>query len=348
VISLDELQLAARNHGMPLEVLRDSITPVGLHYLLIHYDIPSIDSRAWALEVRGEVERPLRLSLDDLRSRPSVELAVTMECAGNGRALLEPHVVSQPWLRDAVGTARWRGVPVAALLDEAKLRSCAVEVVFAGLDRGVEGDVEQRYERSLPVVEARRDEVILAYEMNGAPLLAQHGFPARLVVPGWYGMTNVKWLASLTVVDQSFEGYQQSRAYRFRATADDHGEPVERMLPRSLAVPPGIPEFLTRRRTVDQGCCVLEGRAWSGRGAIECVEVSADGGETWSEAKLEGEDLGPWAWRRWTYAWDARLGEHRVGSRARDSAGNVQPLDPTWNVGGYANNAVQWIEVSVV
>ena len=129
-ISLEELQLAARNHGMPLEALRFDVTPVGLHYLLIHYDIPEVDPEAWRLELDGLVERPAALSLEELRARPAVEVAVTMECAGNGRALVEPHVVSQPWLLEAVGTARWRGTPVAGLLEEAGLRDGAVEVAL--------------------------------------------------------------------------------------------------------------------------------------------------------------------------------------------------------------------------
>jgi DMSO/TMAO reductase YedYZ molybdopterin-dependent catalytic subunit len=348
VISREELQLAARNHGMPLEALREPITPLGLHYLLIHYDIPFVDATTWELDVDGAVERPARLSLDELRALPSIDVPVTMECAGNGRALLEPHVVSQPWVRDAVGTARWRGVSVAALLDRVGVRDDAVEVLFTGLDRGVEGEETQQYQRSLPLAEARRDEVLLAYDMNGVPLLPQHGFPLRLVVPGWYGMTNVKWLARVSVLTAPFDGYQQDRAYHFRASEDDLGTAVERMLPRSLLVPPGIPEFLTRTRTLDPGMCLLEGRAWCGRGAIERVDVTLDGGTSWAPAELDDDErLGPWAWRRWTFAWNATPGTYTLGSRAADDHGDVQPLEPAWNVGGYANNAVQWVDVTV-
>src|SRR4051812_4480452 len=206
-ISLEELQLAARNHGLPLEALRYPITPVGLHYLLIHYDIPVVDPEAYRLEVRGR--RALSLSLADLRARPAVELPTTMECAGNGRARLDPRPISQPWLNEAVGTARWRGAPLRPLLEEAGLQG-AVDVVFHGLDRGVEGEEEQRYARSLPLAEALRDEVLLAYDMNGGPLPPQHGFPLRLVVPGWYGMTNVKWLAEIELSQEPFTGYQMA------------------------------------------------------------------------------------------------------------------------------------------
>jgi len=164
-ISHEELQLAARNHGMPLEALRWDVTPVGLHYLLIHYDIPVVDGASWRLEVGGRVARELSLSLEDLRARPAVTRAVTMECAGNGRARLEPHVVSQPWLLEAVGNAEWTGVPVADLLEEAGLEDDAVEILFTGLDQGVEGGVEQAYQRSLTLDEAG-DGALLAYAVN--------------------------------------------------------------------------------------------------------------------------------------------------------------------------------------
>jgi DMSO/TMAO reductase YedYZ molybdopterin-dependent catalytic subunit len=342
-ISLEELQLAARNHGMPLEALRYPVTPVGLHYLLIHYDVPVVEPETWRLTVRGE--RELVLGLEELRARPAAEVTVTMECAGNGRARLDPRPVSQPWLLEAVGTARWRGTPLGPLLEEAGVRD-AVEVLFTGLDRGVEGGEEQAFQRALPLEEALRDEVLLAYEMNGAPLPPQHGFPLRLVVPGWYGMTNVKWLERIELVDTPFAGYQNSWSYRLRQAEDEEGVPLDRMQPRSLMAPPGIPEFMTRDRTVGAGDVLLQGRAWSGLAPVDKVEVSTDGGETWGPAELEpaGE---PWAWRGWSYRWDAEPGEHVLCCRARDEAGNEQPHEPPWNLGGYANNAVQAVRVTV-
>jgi sulfane dehydrogenase subunit SoxC len=346
-ISLEELQLATRNHGMPLEALRWPITPLGLHYLLVHYDIPQVDPAVWRLELGGTVSRPLSLSLEDLRSRPAVDLVATMECAGNGRARLEPRPFSQPWLQEAVGTARWRGVPLASLLAEVEPLDGAVEVAFTGLDGGVEGGVPQRYARALRVDDALDGEVLLAYEMNGVPLPPQHGFPLRLVVPGWYGMTNVKWLARIDVLDRTFDGYQQVTGYRMRADEDDAGTPVTRMVPRALLVPPGEPDFHTRVRHLPPGPVALEGRAWSGLGRVARVEVSADGGASWWPAALEDEDGSRWAWRRFTTTWEAEPGEHVLACRAADDAGNEQPLDPPWNVGGYANNAVHRIPVVV-
>jgi DMSO/TMAO reductase YedYZ molybdopterin-dependent catalytic subunit len=345
-ISVEELQLAARNHGMPLEALRWPVTPVGLHYLLVHYDIPAVDE-TWRLAVDGDVASALDLSLDDLRALPAHEVVSTMECAGNGRALLAPRPLSQPWLQEAVGTGRWRGARLRDVLERAAPGGQGVEVLFTGLDRGVEGGEEQAFRRSLPIGLAREEDVLLAYELNGGPLPPQHGFPLRLLVPGWYGMTNVKWLSRITVVDEPFAGYQQARGYRVRLTDDEDGVPLQRMLPRALMVPPGIPEFMTRERTLSAGVVVLEGRAWSGHAPIDAVDVSADGGESWSAARVEPPELGRWAWQRWTYGWEADPGAHVLACRARDAAGNVQPLEATWNVGGYANNAVQRVRVLV-
>jgi DMSO/TMAO reductase YedYZ molybdopterin-dependent catalytic subunit len=346
-ISHEELQLAARNHGMPLEALRWDVTPIGLHYLLIHYDIPAVDPSSWLLDVDGRVRRELSLSLDELQARPAVTVPVTMECAGNGRARLSPRPVSQPWLLEAVGTAEWRGTPLRGLLEEAGVLGDAVEVAFTGLDHGVEGEVEQDYARALPVGEVLRDEPLLAWEINGQPLPPQHGFPLRLVVPGWYGMTSVKWLTRITVLAEPFEGYQNARGYRMRASQDDPGAPVSRIVPRALMVPPGFPDFMTRRRVVRPGPCRLEGRAWSGWAPITQVQVSTDAGLTWNDAEV-GKQLSASAWCAWSWAWEpARPGEYELCCRASDAAGNAQPLEAAWNVGGYQNNSVQRVPVTV-
>jgi DMSO/TMAO reductase YedYZ molybdopterin-dependent catalytic subunit len=344
-ITLEELQLAARNHGMPLEALRYPITPIGLHYLLIHFDVPEPPAD-WRLEVGGRVRRPLSLTLADLRARPPVRMQVTMECAGNGRARFDPRPLSQPWLAEAVGTGEWGGTLLRELLVEADPEGDAVDVVFTGLDRGIDQGVEHAYERSLPVADALAGDALLAYELNGQPLPRQHGFPLRLVAPGWYGMASVKWLARIEVIDHAFDGHQQSKKYRFRRDEADPGVPLDRIRPRALMVPPGIPEFLSRRRIVDAGEHVLEGRAWSGFAPIASVEVSVDRGVSWTPAELRPVN-GRWAWSGWRFRWRAEPGEHELACRARDEAGNEQPLEPTWNVDGYANNAVQRVPVTV-
>ncbi|MGW0215462.1 sulfite oxidase [Micromonospora chokoriensis] len=346
-ISAEELQLAARNHGIPLEALRYDVTPAGLHYLLIHYDIPEVDAATHALTIGGAVDRPLTVSLADLRERPRVSRQVTLECAGNGRALLHPRPVSQPWLVEAVGNAEWTGTPLAPLLREAGLGPDAVDVVFTGADHGVERGVEQDYQRALPVADALREEVLLAYEMNGAPLLPQHGAPLRLIVPGWYGMAHVKWLHSIEVRTEPFEGYQNAVAYRVRQDADDPGVPVTRIEPRALVRPPGFPDFMSRRRVLRPGPCTVDGRAWSGHAPVVAVEVTTDGGESWAPAELDPADSGDFAWRRWRYEWAATPGRYVLGARATDASGRTQPVEQAWNRGGFANNLVQRVEVVV-
>ena len=340
----EELGLTQRNHSFHLEGLRYDVTPLGMHYLLIHFDIPAGDEADWRVSIGGVVRHPLELSIADLRARASVTMPVTMECAGNGRARLAPRPVSQPWLNEAIGTAEWTGTPLAPILAEAGLRDDAVELVFAGADRGVQGGVEQTYERSLTVAEATTADVLLAYAVNGVPLPPQHGFPVRLLVPGWYGMTSVKWLAQITAVAEPFDGFQM-QAYRLRADPEEPGIPVTRMLPRALMIPPGIPEFLTRARLVDAGSQEITGRAWSGWGQIARVEVSADG-VGWAPAEL-GSASGPHAWAPWRFRWDAQPGEHELACRATDVAGNTQPDVQRWNHHGLSNNEVQRVRVTV-
>ncbi|MER6998610.1 sulfite oxidase [Streptomyces sp. NPDC000410] len=347
-ISPQELALAARNHGMPLEALRYDLTPPGLHYVLVHYDIPYVaDAGGRRLTVGGLVRRPLALDLDSLRSYEAVTLRVTMECAGNGRALLSPRPVSQPWLVEAVGTAEWTGVPLRVLLAEAGVGPDAVEAVFTGADHGVERGVEQDYRRSLPLSVATGDDpdVLVAYEMNGAPLPPQHGYPVRLVVPGWYGMAHVKWLRDITLTDTPFTGFQQSVAYRYRLTAEGPGEPVTRIAPRALMIPPGFPDFMSRARVVRPGRLGLEGRAWSGYAPVVRVEVSVDDGRKWHDAALDAPEDRPWAWQHWHTAWTAAPGSHVLVARATDAEGRTQPVEQPWNRGGFGNNLVQRIPV---
>jgi DMSO/TMAO reductase YedYZ molybdopterin-dependent catalytic subunit len=343
-LTFEELQLATRNRGMPLEALRYDLTPTGLHYLLIHWDIPAMDAGTWRLRIGGLVKEPMELTLDDIRARPRQTIPVTMECAGNGRARMTPRSLSQPWLFEAVSTAEWTGTPLAPLLDEAGLAPEAVELVFTGADRGVQGEVEQDYQRSLTIADASRPEVLLAYQMNGRPLEPQHGFPLRLLVPCWYGMTSVKWLTGIEAVAQPFTGYQQTPAYHYEIEPGQLDDPVTRIRVHALMAPPGIPDFFTRHRLLDAGRVTLRGRAWSGNAPVRRVEVGVDG--VWADAELEPA-VGEFAWRGWSYEWDAQPGEHELACRATDAAGNVQPTDQPWNRQGVGNNLVQTVAVSV-
>jgi DMSO/TMAO reductase YedYZ molybdopterin-dependent catalytic subunit len=272
-------------------------------------------------------------------------MPVTMECAGNGRARLDPKPVSQPWILEAVGNGEWGGTALRPLLEEAGVEGGAVEVVFSGMDRGVEGGIEQDYERAIPVGEAMQEDVFLAYELNGEPLPPQHGYPLRLVVPGWYGMTQVKWLTRITVLDRVFEGFQNAQGYRFKVSEEDPGTPVTRMMPRALMVPPGIPEFMSRARVVRAGRQVVTGRAWSGWAPIAAVAFSDDGGSTWRDAEVDAAPSR--AWHQWSVEWAPEPGVYELCCAATDEAGNTQPVDQAWNYKGYANNEVQRVSVTV-
>jgi len=342
--TVEELALATRNHGMPLEALALERTPVGLHYTLVHFDIPMLEGAAHRLEIGGAVERPCTLTLEELRRLPARTLRVTMECAGNGRGQTVPRYPSMPWLEEGVSTADWTGVPLCALLAQAGLRASARELVFRGADRGRDRGVVHAFERSLPVAEAMREEVLLAYAMNGAELAPQHGAPLRLVVPRWYGMASVKWLVAIEAIEESFAGVQQAASYHFRAAPGEPGVPCRRMRVNSLMVPPGVPDFYTRARLLAAGPTLIRGRAWSGEAPVVRVEFAVDG--DWREAVLEPAAADT-AWCGWHLTWDAHPGAHELACRATDAAGNVQPLAPPADLGGFGNHAVQRVRVLV-
>jgi len=344
--SRHELQLAFRNRGLPLEALRWATTPCGLHYLLSHFDIPALEPAGFRLEVGGLVARPLELDLAGITAHGAITRRVTMECAGNGRALMEPRAVTQPWLLEAVSTADWTGTPLRRVLDDAGVRAQASDVVFTGADHGMEAGRMQNYERSLALGEALFDDVLLAWGMNGEPLPPQHGGPLRLVVPGWYGMASVKWLTRIELADRPSTGHYMTGTYRYTQGPDEPGEPVRHQRVRALMIPPGVPDFFTRIRLVEAGPVRLEGRAWAGPRAVARVEVSTDDAASWSPAALDPPSS-PGCWQAWRFDWQARPGRTVLAVRATDAAGATQPLEPVWNYQGMGNNAVQRVEVIV-
>jgi DMSO/TMAO reductase YedYZ molybdopterin-dependent catalytic subunit len=341
----NEVSLANRNSGILLEALRHDVTPVGMHYLLNHFDVPYVESGDWQVEVVGCVQRPARVSLEDIKRLPARTLRVTLECAGNGRGVMTPRYPSMPWGHEAVSTAEWTGTPLRHVLERVGLGEDAAEIAFIGADRGFDSGQEHAYGRSLKREPALGDDVLLVWAMNGAPLLPQHGFPLRLIVPGWYGMASVKWLNRIEALDRPYDGYQQAVGYHFRSEPDGPRTPVTHMRVKSLLVPPGIPDWYTRRRLVDAGAVTLAGRAWSGRGVpIAKVEVAVDG--AWQPAELDPPQ-GKFAWRGWRALWNATPGEHELACRATDANGESQPLETPWDAGGFGNNAVHRVHVTV-
>jgi DMSO/TMAO reductase YedYZ molybdopterin-dependent catalytic subunit len=342
----EEVVLANRNSGILLETLRHDVTPAGMHYLLNHFDVPYVpDASGWGVTIGGEVEHPYRISLDDIKRLPQKTLSVTLECAGNGRANTMPRWPSMPWTDCAVGTSEWTGTPLNAVLERAGLKPGAVDVVFFGADRGFD-KVEHDYGRALIPAKAMSDDVLLVTAMNGQPLLPQHGYPLRLVVPGWYGMASVKWLNRIEVWPKAFDGPQQVATYVYKMDKSDTGVPVTRIRVKSLMVPPGMPDWYTRLRLVDAGPVAIHGRAWSGDG-IPIAKVEFSAGGQWETAKLGPVPASSYAWRSWSAVWQATPGGHEIMCRATDANDDIQPLEQRFDNGGFGNNAVHRLHVTV-
>jgi DMSO/TMAO reductase YedYZ molybdopterin-dependent catalytic subunit len=314
--------------------LQAPITPVEHHYVRSHFSAPRHDG---TLTVSGEVDAPFRLGLADLRALPATTLSVTLECAGNGREGFQPLPKGEPWGWTAVSTAVWTGVPLHALLAQARPRPEGRTLLFEGADHGpYEGGPEVNYTRALPRTEVERmgADILVAYEMNGEPLPLDHGAPLRLVVPGWYGMASVKWLQRVQFVPDPFSGPFQTDSYVY-IWPDGTREPVTMMLVRALITDPPPGKELAREPFI------IRGQAWSGRGSVTAVEVSIDCEEPWQPAQLAAP-VSPNAWQAWSFEWTPQqVGRHSICARARDSSGATQPDCPAWNRKGYGNHAVQ-------
>ena len=250
-----------------------------------------------------------------------------------------------PWAYEAVGTSDWTGTPLAPLIERAVPHSEVIEISFTGADYGYDAGVGHYFGRSLTLNQIKNLEVLLVYDMNGQPLLPQHGAPLRIIVPGWYGMASVKWLKTVEALTEPFLGFQQTQTYRFRQSADDEGQPVTSMRVKSLMVPPGVPDWISRNRCVEPGKITVNGRAWSGAGnKITRVEFGIDG--NWEAAEIL-DQVGKFAWTGWRYQWEAKPGEHILQCRASDESGETQPITPPWDFAGFGNNAVQSVTVFV-
>ena len=320
----------------------DGVTPRERFYVRNHFHIPLIDPAAYRLSVAGHVERPHSLSLHELRDMPSRTLVATLECAGNGRTLFRPEVPGEKWQLGAVSTAEWTGVPLTDVLERAGPHSGACEVLFRGADSGmVEGcSAPIRFERSLGLDDAR-GEVLLAYAMNGAPLPIDHGFPLRVVVPGWYAVASVKWLTEIKVLDRPFVGHYQADRYwyEWERAGRVEREPVALQKVRALITDPASGAERAR------GPVAIRGVAWSGAAAIARVEVWID--RVWREARLIGEPKRG-SWQGWELM--ARFDGPGVASlrvRATDQTGETQPDHAPWNRLGYGNNSIHEVTFRV-
>jgi DMSO/TMAO reductase YedYZ molybdopterin-dependent catalytic subunit len=320
------------------------VMPNAHFYVRNHFQIPAIDPATWRLRVTGLVERPLNLSLRDLRNMRSQTQVVTLECAGNGRSLLSPQVEGEQWNLGAVSTAEWTGVPLAEILDRAGIRAAARQVVFRGADRGAisVGRASIRFERSLKVDDARDSEALLAYAMNGESLPVQHGYPLRLIVPRWYAVASVKWLTEIELIGTPFTGHFHDDSYFYEWERDGSvvTEPVTLQRVRTLITEPGGDQAL------ESGDVAIRGVAWSGAAPIARVEVSVGEGP-WQAASLVGErNRASWQWWELITHLNAP-GTTTIRARATDMADRTQPEIPEWNRLGYGNNAIQTVAVNV-
>jgi len=337
------------NLEMPFEKLDSFITPTESFYVRTHFPIPAIDKDAWRLHLEGEVEKPYAINYEELLKLKSLTIPVTLECAGNNRNFLEPKVKGVQWGLGAVGTAEWTGVPLSILLDRADLKPDACEVILEAADGGELEDPkspagELKFARSLPLSKARAD-VLLAYKMNGADLLPQHGFPLRAIVPGWYAMASIKWLQRITVTSKPFTGYYQTMDYAYWKRRGDIAElaPLSEMQIKAEIARPAQGETVPANSNVR-----VHGAAWTSDNEITRVELSTDGGATWSKANLIGEAKRN-AWRLWEFDWRTppKPGKQILVARATDSLGRTQPTRRDPDRGTYMINHLLPSEVEV-
>ncbi|HYJ95278.1 MAG TPA: molybdopterin-dependent oxidoreductase, partial [Vicinamibacterales bacterium] len=336
---------------MPLSGFSDYITPIDHFFVRTHVYTPRVTTNEWRLTVDGAVATPLTLTMDDVRRLPVVELVGVLECAGNGRGFYEPSVPGLQWANGAVGNARWRGVRLVDVLKRAGVKESAKEVLFNGAD--VPLGTMPDFQRSIPIGKALDGRTLLAYEMNGETLPVEHGFPMRVVAPGWAGDCWIKWLTSISVLDKAHDGFWMTRAYRHpgKAVAPGTVVPPEQMQPvTSLRVKSVIAAPLDGSQMVNGKPVTIRGVAWSGdAGPLTAVDVSVDGGRNWKPATLRRDQRTEFGWRQWEYGWTpSREAYYTILARARDGASNTQPFDQEWNPSGYAWNVVPRVGVNVV
>jgi sulfite dehydrogenase (cytochrome) subunit A len=345
---LIKLSYRPPNYESPIEYLRTEITPNDQFFVRYHLsDIPRLDAKTWKLAVGGEgASEEIQLGLDDLKQLPAAEVVALCQCSGNRRGLFQPHVAGVEWGYGAMGCARWKGVRLKDLLDKAGVKNEAIEVVLDGADRGV-SDKTPDFVKSIPLGKAIEDTTLVAYEMNGQPLPHWNGFPVRLVVPGWTGTYWIKHLTSIKAVTKPFEGFWMKAAYRiplgkfpilarFPSQETAVNTPITEMVINSLITSHADGAMVKVAAPV-----TIAGIAWDAGYGVNLVEVSTDGGKTWTAATL-GKDLGPYALRAWSLRFAPKAaGKHVIMARATNKIGQSQATVLIQNPAGYHHNLVQ-------
>lgn len=347
--AIDAGMVVHRAHPLNCEtslaaLLGGVVMPNARFYMRNNFRMPTLDAESFRLAIGGLVERPQSFTVRDLQNMRSKTQVVTLECAGNGRALFDRPTDGEKWGLGAVSTAEWTGVPLVEILDRAGVRQDAKDVLFRGADGGVVDNLPEsiRFERSLRVDDARDSDVLLAYAMNGEPLPVEHGYPLRLIVPRWYAVASVKWLTEIELIDRAFTGHYQGDKYRYvwEREGGTVSEPVTLQRVRALITEP-LPHADVRC-----GELVIRGVAWSGAAPIARIDVSVNGGD-WQEARLVS-DRNRYSWQWWELLTRVeRSGDLKLRARATDLAGRTQPERADWNRLGYGNNAIQEVPIRV-
>jgi DMSO/TMAO reductase YedYZ molybdopterin-dependent catalytic subunit len=336
------------DYETPVSLLDSFITPVENFYVRSHLPVPpSLDAATWTLKIDGEVATPLTLSLAEIRKLPSATVTVTLECAGNGRSFFDPPVAGIQWEKGAVGTARWTGVRMSELLKRAGAKPTGQNVVMTPADRPL--GTMPAFVRQVPIAKAMNTDTILAYEMNGQPILPVHGFPLRAIVPGWEGAYSVKWLTSLTVIDKDSDSFWVASAYRYPTKRVAPGAAVDArdMVPLTGLSVKSLITQPAHGATIAPGRVAVAGFAWAGENDITKVEVSSDSGASWQPAKLVGEQA-RYTWRRFEFDFTATKPEsYLILSRATDSKGQMQPAVSHWNPSGYLWNQYDSVRIEI-
>jgi sulfite oxidase len=345
----DQSQMIVRSNQpedleMPLTGFEEWTTPINRFFVRCHTYIPTVSIAEWNLKIDGLVERPVTLTMQDLKKFPRVQQAGVLECAGSGRSFYKPMVAGTQWAYGGVGNAMWTGVRLQDVLRQAGIKESALNIFCDAADMPL-GKMP-KFQRTIPVQKALHPDTLLAYEMNGQPLTIEHGFPVRVIVPGWAGDSWVKWLQHIEVLDHEFDGFWMKTAYRHPAHSVPPGTAVDPkdMIPvTDLNVKSVISSPAGWARP---GAVPIRGKAWSNSSPVTKVDVSTDGGQTWIAAKLAGPQT-KYGWRSWECPWKAVRGEYTLIARATNAAGQAQPLSEEWNPSGYLWNMAQPFKVVV-
>lgn len=334
----------------PVGLLNSYLTPKDLFYVRTH-TYPALveakDAASWPLKIDGLVDRPMTITLDEIKKLPRASVTVTLECAGNGRAFFDPPVAGIQWEKGAVGTCRWTGARLSDVLKKAGLKAGATYIAANGADKPL-GKMPD-FIRNVPVAKAMHPDTILAYEMNGEPIPQLHGFPLRLIVPGWEGAYAVKWVNQLEALDKEYEGFFVKTAYRYpnKRVAPGAAVPPQDMEPLTGLIVKSLINAPLDGSTHKPGRIRISGFAWAGESSISRVDVSMDNGSTWVQAKL-GREKERYSWQSFEHEFTInKPGSYQLLARATDDKGNQQPVVPQWNPSGYLWNVIDLVRINV-